>query len=53
MEDARSYMVGTAPAAEGLFRLLNDYGWQKMRAFVELTKSKTREEIVRHKGGVL
>jgi hypothetical protein len=50
MEDARSYMVGTAPAAEGMFRLLNEYGWQKMRAFVDLAKSKTREELERHKG---
>lgn len=49
MEDARSYMVGTAPAAEGMFRLLNEYGWQKMRAFVELTKSKTCEELERYK----
>ena len=45
MQDARSYMVGTAPATEGLFRLLSEYGWHKMRAFVDLTKSKTREEL--------
>lgn len=49
MEDARSYMVETAPAAEGMFRLLNEYGWQKMRAFVGLTKSKTREDLERNK----
>lgn len=49
MENARSYMIGTAPAAEGMFRLLNEYGWQKMRAFVDLTKSKTREELEHHK----
>lgn len=50
MEDARSYMVGTAPAAEGMFRLLNEYGRQKMRAFVDLTKSKTLEEFELSKG---
>lgn len=50
MEDARSYMDDTAPAAEGMFRLLNEYGWQKMRAFVELTKSKTHQELERYKG---
>lgn len=49
MEDARSYMAGVAPAVEGLFRLLNDYGWQKMRAFVHLTKSRTQEELEKHK----
>lgn len=49
MENARSYMVETAPAAEGMFRLLNEYGWQKMRAFVDLTKSKTREDLKRRK----
>jgi len=49
MENAHSYVVGTAPAAKGMFRLLNEYGWQKMRAFVDLTKSKTREDLERHK----
>lgn len=43
-------MDGTAPAAEGMFRLLNEYGWQKMRAFVDLTKSKAQEDLERHKG---
>ncbi|MDP2170622.1 MAG: hypothetical protein Q8J96_09390 [Rhodocyclaceae bacterium] len=42
-------MTGTAPAAEGLFRLLNGYGWQKMQAFVDLTKSKTIQESAQHK----
>ena len=42
-------MISTAPAAEGLFRLLNEYGWQKMRAFVNLTKSKTKDELDKHK----
>lgn len=49
MENAHSYMVGTAPAAEGMFRLLNEYGWQKMRAIADITKSKTREDLERHK----
>lgn len=49
MENARSFMVGTAPAADGIFSLLNEYGWQKMRAFVDLTKSKTLEDLERHK----
>lgn len=48
MEDAIAYMKGTAPASEGLFKLLNDYGWQKVRAFVALTKSKTRNELEEH-----
>lgn len=45
MEDARAYMKGTAPAVEGLFKLLNQYGWQKMRALVALTETKTRLEL--------
>lgn len=42
-------MISTAPATEGLFRLLNEYGWQKMRAFVDLTNSKTRAELEERK----
>lgn len=49
MENARSYMVETAPAVEGLFRLLNEYGWQKIQALVDLTKSKTRDDLERRK----
>lgn len=49
MEDARSYMVSTAPAAEGLFGLLNNYGWRKIRALVDITKSRSREELDTHK----
>ncbi len=45
MEDSRTFMESTRPAAEGLFQLLHQYGWQKMRAFVALTKSKTRGEL--------
>jgi len=45
MEDARAYMEGTGPAAEGLFRLLNEYGWHKLRAIVGLIKVKTRDEL--------
>ncbi len=45
MEDAHAYMKGTAPAVEGLFKLLNQYGWEKMRALVALTKTKTRLEL--------
>lgn len=48
MEDALSYMISTAPAAEGLFRLLNEYGWQKMQAFFDRTKSKTIQELALH-----
>jgi hypothetical protein len=48
MEDARSYMECTAPAAEGMFRLLNEYGWQKVRSIADLTKSKTSEELERY-----
>ncbi|MAK55406.1 MAG: hypothetical protein CML17_06140 [Pusillimonas sp.] len=42
MEDARTYLKETAPAVEGLFKLLNQYGWQKMGALVTLLNSKTR-----------
>lgn len=49
MEDALTYMRGTAPASEGLFKLLNQYGWQKMRAFVATTKSKSRRELNENK----
>lgn len=45
MEDARSYLDSIAPAAEALFKTLSDYGWTKMRAFVDITKVKTREEL--------
>jgi hypothetical protein len=41
-------MTSTAPAVEGLFNLLNSYSRQKMRAFVDLTKSRTSEELERH-----
>lgn len=50
MESALSYLERTKPAAEGLFKLLNGYGWEKMRAFVELTKVRTREELDARKG---
>jgi len=45
MEDARLYIERTAPAVEGLFKLLNQYDWQKMDALVTLMKSKTRSEL--------
>lgn len=45
MEDARTYLKETAPAVEGLFKLLNQYGWQKMGALVTLMNSKTRGEL--------
>lgn len=49
MDNAKSFLESTAPATEGLFSLLNQYGWQKIRAIVDLTKSKTRNEIEEHK----
>lgn len=49
MDDPKSYLTTTAPATEGLFKLLNQYGWQKMHAIVDMTKSKTRDEIEEHK----
>lgn len=49
MKDARTYMLETSPATEGLFKLLNQYGWQRMRAIVGLTKVKTRSELTVHK----
>ena len=45
MRDGHSYLLSTAPAAEGLFKLLNEYGWQKMRALVDRSNSKTRKEF--------
>ena len=45
MEDARSYLEITRPATEALFKLLNEYGWQKMRAFVEITNVKTKADL--------
>ena len=50
METARSYLERTKPAAEGLFKLLNGYDWDKMRAFVELTRVRTLEELNVRKG---
>lgn len=44
MSTASAYFQSIEPAAIGLFKLLNDYGWHKMRAFVELTKT-SREEF--------
>lgn len=51
MENALSYLKKTKPAAEGLFKLLNGYDWDKMRAFVEMTKVRTREDFDARKGG--
>ena len=48
MEDALAYLKGTAPASEGLFKLLSQYGWHKMRAFVAMTTSSTRNELDAH-----
>lgn len=45
METARSYIERTKPAAEGLFKILNSYAWEKIRAFVEITKSRTRDDL--------
>lgn len=45
MKTARSYLVETEPASEGLFKLLNQYGWQKMRAIVDLLNTKSSEEL--------
>ena len=41
-------MKETAPAAEGLFKLVNQYGWQKMRAWANRVNSKTRKEFDSH-----
>lgn len=48
MDNARSYMRATRPATEGLFKLLNAYSWDKMRAFVDLTNSRTFHELERN-----
>lgn len=45
MENIKSFLTSTEPATEGLFRLLNKYGWHKMRAIVDIVNSKTRQDI--------
>jgi hypothetical protein len=45
MSTSLGYFQSIEPAALGLFKLLNGYGWHKMRAFVELTKTSSREEF--------
>jgi hypothetical protein len=45
MEDAKAYLTSTEPAMEGLFRLLNQYGWHKVRAIVDIVNSKTRQNL--------
>lgn len=45
MKSALNYLERTKPAAEGLFKLLNGYDWDKTRSFAELTKVRTREEF--------
>ena len=45
MTTGATFLKETAPAAEGLFKLLNQYGWQKMRAWAERSKSQTRAEF--------
>jgi hypothetical protein len=49
MEDAKGYLTSTAPAVEGLFKLMNQYGWGKMRVIVELTECKSRAELKKAK----
>ena len=49
MEDAKGYLKNTAPAAEGLFKLLKQYGWHRMRAFVDTTNAKTRSKLEKAK----
>lgn len=45
MEDARAYLAGVAPAVEGLFKMLNEFGWQKISALVSLTQSQTLNQL--------
>ena len=49
MTSGATFLRQTAPAAEGLFKLLNQYGWQKLRAFADLPGSHTREEFQRRR----
>lgn len=49
MENAHSYMTNTAPAVEGLFGLLNSYGWDNMQALVNFTKATTLDEFSMYK----
>lgn len=49
MQDARSYLEDTRSATAGLFNLLNQYGWEKMRKLVDLMNSKTKSELDVHK----
>jgi hypothetical protein len=45
VNDGTTYLKETAPAAEGLFKLLNKYGRQKMRALADRFNSKMQEEF--------
>lgn len=48
MEDAHTYMISTEPAVAGLFKLLNEYEWNQMRALAERPYAKTQEELEHH-----
>ena len=45
MEKIESYFCETEAASKGLFTILNEYGWHKMKSIVDLVNSKTREEM--------
>lgn len=45
MKNGETFLRQTAPAADGLFRLLNQYGWQKMRAWIKRSKPQTHAEF--------
>ncbi len=49
MNTPLAYFRSIEPAAKGLFKLLNGYGWQKMRAFIEMTKTSSVEEFAQRR----
>lgn len=49
MDDALAYFRGIEPAALGLFRLLNTYGWHKMNALASMLEGASRQDFVHRK----
>ena len=47
--DAETFLKETAPAIEAMFKTLNRFGWDKMRAVVDAVNSKTLPEVHKHK----
>ncbi|MEC9267464.1 MAG: hypothetical protein VX464_15485 [Pseudomonadota bacterium] len=44
-----TYLKETAPAVEAMFKALNGFNWEKMAAFVDITKARTFSDLQEHK----